>query len=79
MVDSRYLYGRGDVLQGELPPIPKRRASGVLTHCLEHGSTNGSSPTTIRMQKEYGLDNGKEFPEVMAALNGASVSGRQGQ
>ena len=25
-------------------------------------------------QKEYGADNGKDFPEVRAALNGASVS-----
>src|SRR5205814_7926652 len=25
-------------------------------------------------QKEYGTDNGKEFPEITAALNGASVS-----
>jgi two-component system, OmpR family, sensor histidine kinase ChvG len=72
VVDSRYLYGRGDVLRVELPPIPKE-SRGVLTtawNALNDWLFTNDYP----VQKEYGLDNGKDFPEVTAALNGASVS-----
>ena len=74
VVDSRYLYGRGDIAAGRAcRRIPKEQ-QGRSHHRAGTRSTTGSSPTTIRVQKEYGLDNGKDFPEVTAALNGASVS-----
>jgi two-component system, OmpR family, sensor histidine kinase ChvG len=72
VVDSRYLYGRGDVLRVELPPIPKE-SKGVLSttwNVVNDWIFTNDYP----VQKEYGLDNGKDFPEVTAALNGASVS-----
>ena len=78
VVDSRYLYGRGDVLRVELPPIPTA-SKGVLDRCVEHGQRLDRSPTTIRSIGNTALDNGKDFPEVTAALNGASVQRRQGQ
>jgi two-component system sensor histidine kinase ChvG len=72
IVDSRFLYGRGEIIQTDLPPInapPENRlyrwwrdVSGWL------------SASEYPLQREYGLDNGKEFGEVRAALIGASVS-----
>ncbi len=72
VVDSRYLYGRGEITQRELPPFDnrpdtiwmrwwKRLNDWLFTNDYPH-------------QKDYGVDNGKEFAEVLAALNGASVS-----
>src|SRR5947208_4485668 len=72
VVDSRYLYGRGEVTERELPPFDakpdsiwmrwwKRINDWLFTNDYSH-------------QKDYGVDNGKEFPEILAALNGASVS-----
>ena len=72
VVDSRYLYGRGDVLRVELPPIPKE-SKGVLT-TVWNTVNDWIFTNDYPVQKEYGLDNGKDFPEVTAALNGASVS-----
>jgi two-component system sensor histidine kinase ChvG len=72
VVDSRYLYGRGDVLRVELPPIPKE-SKGVLTTAW-NAINDWIFTNDYPVQKEYGLDNGKDFPEVTAALNGASVS-----
>jgi two-component system sensor histidine kinase ChvG len=72
VVDSRYLYGRGDVLRVELPPIPKE-SKGVLTTAW-NAVNDWIFTNDYPVQKEYGLDNGKDFPEVTAALNGASVS-----
>ena len=59
------------MLRVELPPIA-RKARGA-DHRLERDQRLASSPTPS-VQKEYGLDNGKDFLEVTAALNGASVS-----
>ena len=72
VVDSRYLYGRGDVLRVELPPIAKE-SKGVLTTAW-NAVNDWLFTNDYPVQKEYGLDNGKDFPEVTAALNGASVS-----
>ncbi len=72
VVDSRYLYGRGDVLRVELPPIAKE-SKGVLTTAW-NAINDWLFTNDYPVQKEYGLDNGKDFPEVTAALNGASVS-----
>jgi two-component system, OmpR family, sensor histidine kinase ChvG len=72
VVDSRYLYGRGEVLQRELPPLDSESTSlwGEWWTRINQWLFSNDYPR----QKEYGADNGKEFPEVKAALNGASVS-----
>ncbi|CAN5561132.1 sensor histidine kinase [soil metagenome] len=72
VVDSRYLYGRGEVIQGELPPInpPEENFWNRWWKRINELLFAYDYPR----QKEYGPDNGKEFPEVLAALNGASVS-----
>ncbi|MCB1433304.1 MAG: stimulus-sensing domain-containing protein, partial [Alphaproteobacteria bacterium] len=72
VVDSRYLYSRGDIFQSELPPLIATE-DGFLTrmwnHVLDYFFTY-DYPVHI----EYGLDNGRDFPEIAAALNGATVS-----
>lgn len=72
VVDSRYLYGRGEVIQGELPPInpPQESVWDRWWKQLNEWLFAYDYPR----QKDYGPDNGKEFAEVLAALNGASVS-----
>jgi two-component system, OmpR family, sensor histidine kinase ChvG len=72
VVDSRFLYSRGDIIQSDLPPLDAQEQNLVvrswnrlLTWIFSYD---------YPLQGEYGLDNGKEFPEVAAALNGATVS-----
>ncbi|MBL8905509.1 MAG: sensor histidine kinase [Rhizobiales bacterium] len=72
IVDSRYLYGRGEILRSDLPPL-----DGTTEGWLERTWQRFMDwlfSSDYPLQKDYGLDNGKEFPEVAAALNGASVS-----
>lgn len=72
VVDSRHFFGRGDILSFELPSLD-RASEGMLLgwwNSLNEWLFDHNYPA----QKEYGFDNGKEFPEVAAALNGASVS-----
>ncbi len=71
-VDTRHLYGYGGILRLELPPVGGERESWLadLWQRLYKWLFTYGYP----LQKEYGLENGKEFPEVVAALNGASVS-----
>jgi two-component system, OmpR family, sensor histidine kinase ChvG len=72
VVDSRHFFGRGDILSFELPSLDGP-GEGLLL-----GWWNGLNEWLFDHdyppQKEYGFDNGKEFAEVAAALNGASVS-----
>jgi two-component system sensor histidine kinase ChvG len=72
VVDSRFLYGRGDILQTDLPPS-QTQPSNILLRWW-HNAVDWFVAYDYPMQKEYGLDNGRDFPEVAAALNGASVS-----
>jgi two-component system sensor histidine kinase ChvG len=72
VVDSRFLYSRGDIIQSELPPLAVD-AGNPLKQLWDSFLTWAFSYDYPR-QPEYGLDNGKDFPEVGAALNGASVS-----
>ncbi|MFO1088839.1 MAG: stimulus-sensing domain-containing protein [Hyphomicrobiales bacterium] len=72
VVDSRYLYGRGDVLKSELPPL-QTPEPGIVERWWKKAN-DWLFTNDYPVQKEYGFDNGKEFPEVTAALNGASVS-----
>src|SRR4051812_24433127 len=72
VVDSKYLYGRGDVFQRELPPVDSGETSLWMDWWKRFNE--GLFSNDYPHQKEYGADNGKDFPEVAAALNGASVS-----
>jgi two-component system sensor histidine kinase ChvG len=72
VVDSRYFYGRGEILRIDLPPLNQPGENFVVRwwNAVNDWLFGNNYP----QQKEYGLENGKEFPEVTAALNGASVS-----
>ena len=72
VVDSRFLYSRGDILQSDLPPLDAG-GSNMLVRLWDR-LTTWALAYDYPLQPEYGLDNGKDFPEVTAALNGASVS-----
>lgn len=72
IVDSRYLYGRGEVMQTDLPPI-NRAQDNILVQWW-HTFSGWLFSNEYPQQKEYGLDNGKDFAEVRAALMGASAS-----
>jgi two-component system sensor histidine kinase ChvG len=72
VVDSRGLYSRGDIVQTELPPLQSRNEYFALS--LWRNFNNWLFRNEYPRQPEYGLENGREFPEVTAALNGASVS-----
>ncbi len=71
-VDSRHLYGYGGILRLDLPPLDRREESwwGRIWNRFYKWLFSNDYP----VQKEYGLENGKDFPEVTASLNGASVS-----
>ncbi len=70
VADSRNLYG--GLLEQELPelPVPKENWWERFWQWLDKKLFVNDYP----LQKDYGFDNGKSFPEVRAALNGASVS-----
>jgi two-component system sensor histidine kinase ChvG len=73
IVDSRFLYSRGDIIQSDLPPLDARE-EGFGLPALLNRFMNWTFSYDYPRQIEYGLDNGREFPEVAAALNGAKVS-----
>ncbi len=72
LVDSRNLFGRGDVLRFDLPaptaekPGFFRRAFTAVRLWLGRGD--------LPRYQELGADNGKGYPEVAAALNGQNAS-----
>ena len=68
IVDSRNLYGRGDVLRFDLPP-PNAEKQGLLERAyigLRKWFSRGDLPA----YGELGLENGKSDPGVFQALNG---------
>ena len=73
IVDSRFLYSRGDIVQSDLPPLDARQ-EGFSPLALWNRLVTWTFSYDYPKQLEYGLDNGREFPEVGAALNGAKVS-----
>ena len=73
VVDSRFLYTRGDIVQSDLPPLDGER-DGFSPKALWNRLVTWTFSYDYPRQIEYGLDNGREFPEVAAALNGAKVS-----
>lgn len=73
IVDSRFLSPRGDVVQTELPPLDGE-GGGFSPKAFWQRVTAALFSYDYPWQPDYGFDNGKEFPEVAAALNGAKVS-----
>ncbi len=72
IVDSRHLYGSGQILRFDLPP-PTQEGPGFIERLWQRGYDwlfSGHLP----LQQEFGMENGREYPEVRAALSGASVS-----
>jgi two-component system, OmpR family, sensor histidine kinase ChvG len=72
ILDSRSLYGRGDVLRFDLPP-PNTERPGVIERTFIAIRTwlgRGDLPA----YHDLGGDNGKGYPEVSKSLNGQKAS-----
>jgi two-component system sensor histidine kinase ChvG len=72
ILDSRSLYGKGDVLRFELPP-PSNDRPGLLersTIAIRTWLNRGDLP----LYRELGPDNGKGYQEVSQALDGQKGS-----
>lgn len=72
VVDSRFLYGGGDIVQSEIKP--PETAEGFFLIRWWNAAYDWFFAYDYPLQREYSLDNGRDFPEVAAALNGAAVS-----
>jgi two-component system, OmpR family, sensor histidine kinase ChvG len=72
ILDSRNLYGRGDVLRFDLPP-PDTEQPGLIERAfiaMRRWFGRGDLP----LYKELGPENGKGYPEVQQALGGLHAS-----
>lgn len=72
ILDSRNLYGRGDVLRFELPP-PTLEKPGIVERAMIAIRTwlnRGDLP----LYRELGPENGKGYHEVVQALDGIKTS-----
>jgi two-component system sensor histidine kinase ChvG len=72
ILDSRNLYGRGDVLRFDLPP-PTAEKPGIIERAfiaLRRWFGRGDLP----LYKELGPENGRGYPEVGQALQGLHAS-----
>lgn len=72
LLDSRSLYGRGDVLRFDLPP-PTQEKPGFLERtwqAIKIWMARGDLP----LYRELGPDNGRGYPEVARALAGQKES-----
>ncbi len=72
ILDSRSLYGRGDVLRFELPP-PKTEKPGIAERAMIAIRTwlnRGDLP----LYRELGPENGKGYQEVQQSLDGQKSS-----
>ena len=72
ILDSRNLYGRGDVLRFDLPP-PDTEQPGLIERAfiaMRRWFGRGDLP----LYKELGPENGKGYPEVRQALGGLHAS-----
>ena len=72
ILDSRNLYGRGDVLRFDLPP-PDAENPGLMERgfiAIRRWFGRGDLP----LYKELGPENGKGYPEVEQALDGLHAS-----
>ena len=72
LVDSRNLFGRGDVLRFDLPP-PNAEKPGLFERAfiaVRRWLGRGDLP----LYRELGAGNGQGYPEVAHALNGQNAS-----
>ena len=72
ILDSRNLYGRGDVLRFDLPP-PNAEKPGIVERAftaMRRWFGRGDLP----LYTELGPENGKGYPEVVQALDGLKAS-----
>jgi len=72
LVDSRSLFGRGDVLRFDLPP-PNAEKPGLFERlfiAVRRWLGRGDLP----LYRELGPGNGRGYPEVSQALNGQNAS-----
>ncbi|HTC04250.1 MAG TPA: sensor histidine kinase [Xanthobacteraceae bacterium] len=72
LVDSRNLFGRGDILRFDLPP-PTAEKPGVFERAflaVRRWIGRGDLP----LYRELGAENGKGYPEVGQALSGQDSS-----
>ena len=72
LVDSRNLFGRGDVLRYDLPP-PTAEKPGLFERAylaVRRWLGRGDLP----LYRELGADNGRGYSEVAEALNGQDAS-----
>jgi hypothetical protein len=72
ILDSRNLYGRGDVLRFDLPP-PDTEKPGLMERsfiAVRRWFGRGDLP----LYKELGPENGKGYSEIEQALNGLHAS-----
>jgi two-component system sensor histidine kinase ChvG len=72
LLDSRNLYGRGDVLRFDLPS-PEAEQPGLLERgwiAFRRWLGRGDLP----LYKELGPENGRGYPEVVQALDGLKTS-----
>lgn len=72
IVDSRNLFRRGQILSFDLPP-PKTKSEFSAAR-LWNQFRRWLFSSDLPVQKELAGENGKGYPEVVAALSGASVS-----
>ncbi len=72
ILDSRSLYGRGDVIRFDLPP-PTTEKPGIIERSFIAIRTwlgRGDLP----IYRDLGAENGKGYPEVNRSLNGMKAS-----
>jgi two-component system, OmpR family, sensor histidine kinase ChvG len=72
LVDSRSLFGRGDVLRFDLPP-PTAEKPGFFERAFI-AARRWFGRGDLPLYKELGPDDGKGYPEVAQALNGQDAS-----
>jgi two-component system, OmpR family, sensor histidine kinase ChvG len=72
LVDSRNLFGRGDVLRFDLPPPNAEKPSFIerILIAVRRWLGRGDLP----LYHELGASNGRGYPEVAQALNGQDAS-----
>ncbi|HUG61537.1 MAG TPA: sensor histidine kinase [Methylomirabilota bacterium] len=69
LLDSRFLYSRGQVLRFDLPP-PQPVEPGILERMWE-GVTYLMRRTDLPLYQELAGSNGRDYPEVATALAGS--------
>ena len=72
ILDSRYLFSRGDILRFPLPPL-ETRPPGLLER-VKQRFMNWLWRGNLPIYTELGPDQGLDYPEVRAALQGSSAS-----